>query len=135
MLEPYGRNLGSCSFPASASMLAGVTNKRIAQMRGLRIVLAATLALAGCTSASKRETPAALTYQLVQSIPLGAPDRWDSVVFDPTYKRVYVAHGDRVTVIDSSTGALVGHVEGFGGGTHGIAVSTATGSGYTDDGK
>jgi len=56
-------------------------------------------------------------------------------VFDPFSKRVYVAHGDQVTVVDGVKGDIVGKVTGFPGGTHGIAVVSATGRGYTDDGE
>ena len=72
-------------------------------------------------------------YHLVQTIPLGAPDRWDYLTFDPASSRLYVSHGDRVTVVDGSTGSIIGSVEGMPGGTHGIAI--ANGKGYTDDGK
>ena len=74
-------------------------------------------------------------YHIAMVVPLGPPDRWDYVVFDPDSHRVYVAHGDRVTVVDGVNGTVVGTVEGMPGGTHGIAVSHATGKGYTDDGK
>ncbi len=72
-------------------------------------------------------------YHLTKTVPLGAPDRWDYVVFDPVSGRVYVAHGDRVTVVDGGTGLIIGDVEGMPGGTHGVAL--AVGKGYTDDGK
>lgn len=80
-------------------------------------------------------TPAAAgaAYRLVKSTPLGAPDRWDYVVHDGG--RVYVAHGDRLSVVDARTGALVGTVEGIAGGTHGTGISRATGQGFTDDGR
>ena len=84
------------------------------------------------TAASQAEPP---TYNVSMVVPLGTPDRWDYVVFDPDTHRVYVAHGDRVTVVDGTSGHIVGTVEGMPGGTHGIAVSHATGRGYTDDGK
>ncbi len=74
-------------------------------------------------------------YEVVKTVPLGAPDRWDYVVFDPGSRRVYVAHGDRVTVVNGRTGAIVGEVTGFPGGTHGIAIVRAYGRGYTDDGQ
>jgi YVTN family beta-propeller protein len=74
-------------------------------------------------------------YDVVKSVSLGAPDRWDYVVFDPGSHRVYVAHGDRVTVVDGHDGTIVGQVEGFPGGTHGIGISARTGKGYTDDGR
>ena len=68
-------------------------------------------------------------------VPLGLPDRWDYVVYDRASHRVYVSHGDRVTVVDGRSGAVIGQVEGFPGGTHGIAIATASGRGYTDDGR
>jgi YVTN family beta-propeller protein len=83
-------------------------------------------------TASARPAP---TYRTTQSIKLGAPDRWDYVVFDGASGRVYVAHGDRVAVIDGHDGHVLGNVEGLPGGTHGIGISTATGQGFTNDGK
>lgn len=74
-------------------------------------------------------------YRVVRTVALGAPDRWDYVVFSPSSHRVYVAHGDRVTVVDGHTGAIVGEVTGFPGGTHGVAIADAAGRGYTDDGR
>lgn len=74
-------------------------------------------------------------YRITRSVSLGGPDRWDYVIFDEASHRVYVAHGDRVSVVEGDTGAILGNVKGFPGGTHGIAIATATGRGYTDDGR
>ena len=74
-------------------------------------------------------------YTVTKTVALGAPDRWDFVVFDPTSHKVFVAHGDRVTVVDGRTGAILGNVEGLQGGAHGIAIVPGTGRGYTDDGR
>ena len=74
-------------------------------------------------------------YTVTKTIALGAPDRWDFVVFDPASHKVFVAHGDRVTVVDGRTGAILGNVEGLQGGAHGIAIVPGTGRGYTDDGR
>jgi DNA-binding beta-propeller fold protein YncE len=74
-------------------------------------------------------------YQISKVVPLGLPDRWDYVTYDADSHRVYVAHGDRITVVDGDSGAVIGSVEGMPGGTHGVAISHATGKGYTDDGK
>lgn len=68
-------------------------------------------------------------------MPLGAPDRWDYLQDDPATGRVYVAHGDRLTVVDGRLGAVVGEVTGIAGGTHGTVISAATGQGFTDDGE
>jgi YVTN family beta-propeller protein len=102
-------------------------------MRLIFIVTAALFAPnAAVTAASPPEAP---HYHISKAVPLGPPDPWDYVVFDPDSHRVYVAHGDRVTVVDGESGAVIGTVEGMPGGTHGIAISHATGKGYTDDGK
>jgi YVTN family beta-propeller protein len=69
------------------------------------------------------------------TIPLGGGERWDYVTFDASAKRVYVAHGDHVTVVDAAKGTVIGNIGTFPGGTHGIGVSTENGLGYTDDGK
>ena len=74
-------------------------------------------------------------YRQVAAIPLGSPERWDYVVTDAPSGRVFVAHGDRVAVVDGRAGTLVGEVTGVAGGTHGTGVSAATGQGFTDDGQ
>jgi DNA-binding beta-propeller fold protein YncE len=90
----------------------------------------ATLLL--CLAATAQAAP---LYKLTKSVPIGAPDRWDLLTFDPDSHRVYVAHGDRVTVVDVASGTVVGDIEGYAGGTHGVAVIPALHRGYTDDGQ
>ncbi|HEV2365768.1 MAG TPA: YncE family protein [Caulobacteraceae bacterium] len=101
---------------------------------GLRLTSVAALATLLLGSAAVAASPAPL-YRLAATIPLGVPDRWDYVVFDPGSKRVFVAHGDRVDVADPATAKLVGAIRGIPGGTHGIAIAARAGRGYTDDGK
>jgi YVTN family beta-propeller protein len=86
-------------------------------------------------SAASIPQPEPQNYRISKEVPLGVPDRWDYVVYDPGSARVYAAHGDRITVVDGESGAIIGEVVGMPGGTHGVAVSHATGKGYTDDGK
>jgi YVTN family beta-propeller protein len=74
-------------------------------------------------------------YTLVETIPLGAGERWDYVTFDPATNRVFVSHGDHVTVVDAQTRAIVGEIGTLPGGTHGIGIAADSGRGYTDDGK
>src|SRR5579884_1111025 len=94
------------------------------------VILSLALALSAAASPAL-----GADYRLVKSVPLGPPDRWDYVVYDDQTNRVYVAHGDRLAVVDAGTGNLVGEVEGITGGTHGTAVSLPTGQGFTDDGR
>lgn len=97
--------------------------------------LCAAAALAAPADAGARQAQSAGRYVLAKTVPLGAPDRWDYVVADPATARVYIAHGDRLTVLDAASGEVVGQVEGMPGGTHGVAISAATRQGFTDDGE
>jgi len=85
-----------------------------------------------CLAGAAQSAP---LYTLTKTVPIGAPDRWDLLTYDPGSQRVYIAHGDRVTVVDAQVGKVVGNVEGFAGGTHGVAVIPSLHRGYTDDGK
>ena len=77
----------------------------------------------------------AAPYTLTKTVALGTPDRWDYVAIDPSSHHVFVSHGSEVSVIDEESGAVVGTIGPFPGGTHGIGIVTAVGLGYTDDGK
>ena len=100
-------------------------------MRAARLALA--LLTSVCATAAHAQT--APTYHVTQTVALGAPDRWDYLVYDAPSHRLYVSHGDRVTVLDGKDGKLLGAIEGMPGGTHGIGIVAALGKGYTDDGK
>jgi YVTN family beta-propeller protein len=95
--------------------------------RPLAAVIGAALAL------SAGPALAAPDYQVTKTVPLGAPDRWDYVVFDPASHRVFIAHGDRLSVVDGHSGAVLGAVTGLSTATHGVGLSLANGRGYTDD--
>ena len=43
-------------------------------------------------------------------------------MFDQPLNTACVAHGDHVTVVDGHDGTMIGQVEGFASGTHGIAI-------------
>jgi YVTN family beta-propeller protein len=67
-------------------------------------------------------------YRITKSIPLGQPERWDYLTFEPASNRVFVAHGDRIDVIDVSSEKVVGQV--VVDGANGAAVVPAIGKGY-----
>jgi YVTN family beta-propeller protein len=92
----------------------------------------ATLTMGMTLPCSAQTTP---EYRTVKTVALGAPDRWDYVVFDAASGRVFVAHGDELTVVDGSSGEIAGHVKGFPGITHGIALVKDSNRGYTDEGE
>jgi YVTN family beta-propeller protein len=93
-----------------------------------------TVAMTALQPVSAADDQAPL-YKITSTVPLGAPERWDYLVFDADSGRVYVAHGSEVSVVDGRSGTVIGTIEPFPGGTHGIGISTATHTGYTDDGK
>ena len=68
-------------------------------------------------------------YKIVRQIPLGAPDKWDFIHFDPEANRVWVSHGTEVTMIDPDAGTIVGHLTDLDT-SHGILV--ALGRGFAD---
>src|ERR1051325_11309093 len=108
--------------PMRRSIVNGRTLIVCAGALGAQMVFAAASAADG-----------APLYRIVKTIPLGAPERWDYASFDATRNRVYVAHGDRLTVVDAAKDIVIGQVGTFPGGTHG---SAAVGSiAYTDDGR
>ena len=98
------------------------------------IMLGGLASLAICSQIAFAQNAQTPPYHIAKTVALGAPDRWDYVVFDRDSHRVYIAHGDRLTVVDGHDGTILGNVEGIPGGTHGTGISTATGKGYTDDG-
>jgi len=113
-----------------------VEREKIMKLCAVLAVVGIMTALLPKTKSLGAETqPEQPKYQISKVVLLGPPDRWDYVVFDPESHRVYVAHGDRVTVVDGLGGAIIGDIDGMPGGTHGVAISHATGKGYTDDGK
>ena len=100
-------------------------------MPSLRSLVISTIA-GLCFATSSLAAP---LYTLTKSVALGPPERWDLLTFDAGSNRVYIAHGDRVTVVDGKAGTVVGNVEGYTGGTHGVAVAPALNIGYSDDGQ
>ncbi|MBV9750412.1 MAG: YncE family protein [Acetobacteraceae bacterium] len=85
-------------------------------------------------SQAVRAAAVAPSYTLTATVPLGAPDRWDYVVFDPATQRIYVAHGTAVTVVDATTLAVAGSLGGLDG-AHGTAPVPALGKVFADSGK
>jgi YVTN family beta-propeller protein len=71
---------------------------------------------------------AASPYRISKSISLGAPERWDYLTFEPASNRVFVAHGDKIDVIDVSSEKIVGQVPVDG--ANGAAIVPAIGKGY-----
>lgn len=97
----------------------------------VRIALA--LPLAACLLAPQ-VAAAEPSYKIVKEVPLGAPDRWDFLTFDAATNRVYIAHATEITVVDATSGDVVGRIPGFDT-SHGLAIVPSLGRGYADSGN
>src|SRR5882757_10689947 len=104
-------------------------------MKTVSCVVASLLAMAAAGMPGPSSAQSVPEYRVTQTVALGAPDRWDYVVYDADSGRVFVAHGNELAVVDGTTGAIAGHVKGLPGGTHGIAVVKDSNRGYTDEGE
>ena len=73
-------------------------------------------------------------YHVIDHWKLGGEGGWDYLLADPSQHRLYVTHGARVEVLDTTSGKPVGAITGLQG-THGIALDTAGKYGYISDGR
>src|ERR1700682_1427393 len=94
----------------------------------LSLVLLGTVALA---------SPPGSGYQLIKSVPLGAApgdaEYFDYVTVDPAGRRVYIAHGAEVKVLDADNFSVVGSITGFKR-CHGVALVSELHKGFITDG-
>lgn len=92
--------------------------------------LMATAVLAQTPSAS----PGASGYHLAATWKPGGEGSWDYCTVDATAHRLYVTRTDRVQVLDTESGKLVGEVLGLDGG-HGVALDPDENRGFASSGK
>jgi YVTN family beta-propeller protein len=94
----------------------------------LSFVFLGTVALASSPSSG---------YHLVKSIPLGAApgdaEYFDYVTVDPVGRRVYIAHGTEVKVLDADNFTVLGSITGFKR-CHGVALVPELNKGFITDG-
>jgi len=72
-------------------------------------------------------------YKVVDKWKIGGEGGWDYLLADPSAHRLYITHGTRLEVLDTTTGKPVGAITGLHG-THGIALDAAGKYGYISDG-
>jgi YVTN family beta-propeller protein len=74
------------------------------------------------------------TYKVETKWTLGGEGGWDYLTVDSAAHRLYITHGPRVEVVDTTTGKPVGAITGLKG-THGVALDDAGKFGYISDGR
>jgi DNA-binding beta-propeller fold protein YncE len=94
-------------------------------------VLAATILCS--LVATSAQLSAQQPYKILDKWKVGGDGGWDYLFADSSAHRLYLTHGARVDVLDTTTGKSVGAITGLHG-THGIALDTAGKFGYISDG-
>jgi len=80
-------------------------------------------------------TPSSDTaYHLVAIFPIGGEGSWDEITVDSEMKRIYVAHGDQVEVLDEDSGKSLGIVAGTPG-VHAVAIANGLKRGFASNGR
>src|ERR1041385_4759621 len=74
------------------------------------------------------------SYRITQSYTLGGDGSWDYIVPDPPHHRLFIARQNRVMVVDTDSGKLLGEVAGING-AHGTAIAEGTGHGFATSGN
>lgn len=97
-------------------------------MKAFHAALLAFLA-AGCAHVA----PSPHGYEIVAKYFVGGPGGWDYVSIDEKRHHLFVGRTDRVQVIDTGTGHVVGELAV--GGVHGVAVAQELGLGFTSNGR
>jgi YVTN family beta-propeller protein len=87
-----------------------------------------------CVCAWPAPPPAAGVYRMIAQFPIGGNDAgYDYLRVDAPTRRVFIAHLNRVEVLDADSGAKLGEVAGMHG-VHGIELIPELGKGYTSNG-
>src|ERR1700727_1658027 len=97
--------------------------------RVIRVISLAAVAVFTVASAS-----AAGPYSVVDKWVIGGTGGWDYLLADPSMHVLYLTHGTRVEVVDTTTGKAVGAITDLKG-THGIALDAEGKYGYISDGQ
>ncbi len=84
-------------------------------------------------SAAPTELPAPPQYKVASSIPIPGPARWDYLHMDTSSRRLFIAHGNSVDVLDVDKAKLVGVIKPTPG-VHGVAIDHRDGLGFASAG-
>ena len=77
---------------------------------------------------------AGVGYHITKTYELGGDGGWDYIVPVPSQHRVYIGRTNRVMVVDTTDGKLVGEVTGIKG-AHGTAIAESSGHGFATSGN
>jgi DNA-binding beta-propeller fold protein YncE len=97
------------------------------------------LAACGLLAAQEAPIPAATElsgrpYAIKDKWIIGGSGNWDYLTLDPVARQLFIAHQDRVEVVDIASGALAGEVRGFTE-AHSVVLDPDGQFGYASDGR
>jgi DNA-binding beta-propeller fold protein YncE len=100
----------------------------------VRLAVCVSLVLLGTVGLAR---PLGSGYHLIKTVPIGAApgenEYFDYVTVDPAGRRVYIAHGAEVKVLDADNFSVVGSITGFKR-CHGVALVPKLNKGFIADG-
>ncbi len=85
-------------------------------------------------AASAASAPQQGGYRVLRRYPLGGEGGWDYLTLDTASRRLYIARGTRVIVIDADSGSLVGEIPNTPG-VHGVALVPELHRGFASAGR
>lgn len=97
-------------------------------------VLISVLVTCGVTGFPVLAQQGKISYQYEKTISLPGDGGWDYLAVDSVHQKLYVSHGDRVHVIDLTTGSPVASLDSLQG-VHGIAIADDLGKGFISNGQ
>jgi DNA-binding beta-propeller fold protein YncE len=89
--------------------------------------------LLGAIALAPPSLAAQTPYRILDRWQIGGEGGWDYMTADGPAHRLYLAHGPRVDVVDTTSGKLVGSIAGLYR-THGVALDSDGKFGYISDG-
>jgi len=73
-------------------------------------------------------------YHVIRKLSLGGEGGWDYITVDAGARRLYIARGTHVMVVDPGTGRVAGDIPNTPG-VHGIALAPELNRGFTSNGR
>jgi DNA-binding beta-propeller fold protein YncE len=73
-------------------------------------------------------------YHLLKTIPVPGDGFWDYLKFQPSTRRLFIAHGNEVQVLNVDTGKIVATIGGMEG-IHGVVLAPEFNHGFVTDGR
>jgi DNA-binding beta-propeller fold protein YncE len=101
---------------------------------GLLLVVMAAATVMQPTPAAAPSAARVPHYAFITQIPVAGDGGWDYLSIDAAARRLYVAHGDHVDVIDIDHNAVAGSIVDTPG-VHGVAIAHQLGRAYVSDGQ